>query len=253
MAMAAAAFAGTMLALPATAAPVDLSGWTAQGGGNWVVQPGNNAVRQTINGNPAVFFGPGNAQGRSLSGTINVGTTSDNDFIGFVLGFNSGDLTAAATDFLVIDWKQGNQGSFGCTAFAGLAISRATAGLGNNAGGWCHQGNGVTQLARATNLGATGWIDNRTYTFDLEFTTSNVKVFVDDVLEIDLDGSFANGGFGFYNYSQAAVLYAGITEDILPPPPPVGGIPEPASWALMIMGFGLTGVAARRRRNIVVA
>ena len=29
-------------------------------------------------------------------------------------------------------------------------------------------------------------------------------------------------------------------------------IPEPASWALMIGGFGLVGVAARRRRSIVV-
>lgn len=30
-------------------------------------------------------------------------------------------------------------------------------------------------------------------------------------------------------------------------------VPEPASWALMIAGFGLTGAAMRRRRNNVVA
>jgi PEP-CTERM motif len=29
-----------------------------------------------------------------------------------------------------------------------------------------------------------------------------------------------------------------------------GGVPEPASWALMIMGFGLTGAAIRRRSSI---
>ncbi len=29
---------------------------------------------------------------------------------------------------------------------------------------------------------------------------------------------------------------------------PVGGVPEPASWALMIAGFGLTGSAIRRRK-----
>ena len=28
----------------------------------------------------------------------------------------------------------------------------------------------------------------------------------------------------------------------------VAGVPEPTSWALMIAGFGLTGVALRRRR-----
>ena len=33
----------------------------------------------------------------------------------------------------------------------------------------------------------------------------------------------------------------------------VGGVPEPASWAMMIAGFGLVGAAARRRRQTVTA
>lgn len=32
-----------------------------------------------------------------------------------------------------------------------------------------------------------------------------------------------------------------------------GGVPEPASWAMLIAGFGLTGAAMRRRRTAVVA
>ena len=32
-----------------------------------------------------------------------------------------------------------------------------------------------------------------------------------------------------------------------------GGVPEPASWALMISGFGLAGAALRRRRTVVAA
>ena len=32
-----------------------------------------------------------------------------------------------------------------------------------------------------------------------------------------------------------------------------GGVPEPASWAMLIAGFGLVGAAARRRRNVAVA
>jgi hypothetical protein len=35
--------------------------------------------------------------------------------------------------------------------------------------------------------------------------------------------------------------------------PPVGGVPEPASWAMMIAGFGLTGAAMRRRRSVLPA
>lgn len=243
-------------ATPAMAAtPVDLSGWTAEGYGssfNWVLQPGNNAVRQTVNGNPTVFFGSGNAQGRALSGTIQVGTSSDDDFVGFVLGYKSGDLQAASTDFILIDWKQRDQAGTGCIAQAGLAISKVTAGLANSSGAWCHAGFGVTELARANTLSDTGWADNREYSFDLVFTSSNIKVFVDDVLELDINGTFADGAFGFYNYSQASVLYAGIEETDVPPPPPppVGGVvPEPSTWAMVIAGFGLVGGLARRRRH----
>lgn len=32
-----------------------------------------------------------------------------------------------------------------------------------------------------------------------------------------------------------------------------GGVPEPATWAMMIMGFGLVGVTARRRRQAAVS
>lgn len=32
---------------------------------------------------------------------------------------------------------------------------------------------------------------------------------------------------------------------------PVGGVPEPASWALMILGFGIAGAAARTRKTAV--
>ena len=36
-----------------------------------------------------------------------------------------------------------------------------------------------------------------------------------------------------------------------PPPPTVGGVPEPGVWSLMILGFGLSGAALRRRRVMV--
>jgi hypothetical protein len=228
----------------AEAVPVDLSTWTVAGTGTWNLSADHNSVTQTVNGNPTVFFGPGNAQGNQLSGTIRVPTSSDNDFIGFVLGFESGDLTAPVTDFLLIDWKQGNQASFGCTALSGLAISRVTSGLGNDAGAWCHAAaNGVTELARGSSLGSTGWLENVTYDFDLVFTATNVQVFVNNVKEIDISGIFANGGFGFYNYSQSNVTYGAIQQDVIIPTTPV---PEPAS--LMLLTIGLAGVVSSRRR-----
>jgi hypothetical protein len=242
-----------LLAVPAMAVtpgdvPVDLSGWTAQGSGNWVVQAGNNSVRQTVNtALPTVFFGPGNAQGTSLRGTMrHYAPYSDDDFIGFVLGFKSGDLTATTTNFLLIDWKQATQSSGGCSAPVGLAISRVTAGLASGNAAWCHLGaSGVTELARATTLGSTGWADGVEYLFEISFTASNVTVNVNGVEQFNINGSFADGSFGFYNYSQANVEYAGITTAALP------AIPEPASWAMLVAGFGLIGGTLRQRRRAV--
>jgi hypothetical protein len=34
---------------------------------------------------------------------------------------------------------------------------------------------------------------------------------------------------------------------------PTGGVPEPASWALVILGFGLAGATMRRRRTAIAA
>ena len=39
--------------------------------------------------------------------------------------------------------------------------------------------------------------------------------------------------------------------DVAPPPNP--GVPEPATWAMLIAGFGLVGFAARRRKTTVSA
>lgn len=244
----AAAAAVLVMTGAAQAAPTDLSGWTKEGSGNWVLAPDNNSVTQTQNVNPGVYYSDFNSIGRSLSGTLTVNTTSDDDFIGFVVGFNPGDMTDGSSNFLLIDWKQLNQSSGGCLGEAGIAVSRVTAGLGPNRGAWCHDANGVSELARGSTLGSTGWTDFQTYTFDIEYTATNLKVFVDGVQQIDLDGAFTDGRFGFYNYSQASVTYAGISDDVLPPP--TGGIPEPATWAMMILGFGAAGSLLRRRRGV---
>ena len=49
-----------------------------------------------------------------------------------------------------------------------------------------------------------------------------------------------NGGPEFYEYNVATTLTA-------------GAVPEPAAWAMMILGMGLLGVAARRRARALPA
>ena len=46
---------------------------------------------------------------------------------------------------------------------------------------------------------------------------------------------------------------ASLTETFVYDYTPVAGVPEPATWALMITGMGVAGAAARRRRSLAVA
>jgi len=228
----------TLSAPGAWAASVDLSTWQAEGSGNWLLSGTGDSVLQTLNTSlPTVFFNGEDSQGFALSGEITVETASDDDFVGFVLGFNAGDGSNAAADYLLIDWKQATQTYGGGVGQVGFAISRVTGGFNFN-DFWRHEGV-VTELQRGATLGSTGWADNTTYTFDLIFNPNNVQVFVNGVQEIDINGVFENGSFGFYNFSQARVRYAGIEQNASPP------IPEPTTAALL--GMGVLGAALRRR------
>lgn len=257
------ACAASLLAAPAIAAPVDLTGWQADvlddaaGNANWSVQAGNDSVLQTVNGLPTVFFKDGaNAQGLALSGSIKVTTTGDDDYVGFVLGYSDGEINSSNANFILIDWKQSDQFS-GNMAYEGLSISHVSgnAGAASEYDFWGHEGV-VNELKRATTLGSVGWADNTEYTFDLIFLPELIQVKVEGLLELSLTAAeaglaaFDNGSFGFFNYSQSSVLYAGITEDVAQDPdpePPVVGVPEPGMLGLF--GLGLVGMCALRRRR----
>jgi hypothetical protein len=219
-----------ILALPfaahASPVPVDLGGWLAEGTGTWNVASNRNSVTQTQNAGATVFHNNTNSQGQALSGTIRVNTTTDDDFIGFVLGYRAGDLNATTNvDYLLIDWKQSDQNFREVNATRGLAISRVTGNIGGGDStnpfldAWGHRGV-VQELARGATLGSVGWADLTEYTFELVFTSVLVEVFVNGLREISLAGAFRDGAFGFYNMSQANVTYAGLTQAEAPPPPP---------------------------------
>ncbi len=43
---------------------------------------------------------------------------------------------------------------------------------------------------------------------------------------------------------------SGVGRMVTPPSSPPGGVPEPATWAMLIAGFGLVGASIRRRRTL---
>jgi len=196
---------------------VDLGGWTEESFANadWEVQDMGFTVLQKVNGDPTYYYSPFNAFNTQFAGQIKVETTGDDDFIGFALGFQPGDTTNENADYLLVDWKQNNQGSACGTALKGLAVSRVS-GIPDGEEFWCHSdfngGNAgsLTELARGNNLGNIGWADNTTYEFEFVFTQNRLQVYVDGELEIDIEGNFEDGRIAFYNFSQSFVRYSGF-------------------------------------------
>jgi len=213
--------------------PKDLSTWTAENydkvgnftagpfvDANWELSAGDTVATQTEQGQPTVYIS--NFAAQNMKHTVIWNTTSDDDdYIGFALGYELGDNSSLAADYLLIDWKQGTQFfNFdnrtgapinlcpGGDAIEGLALSRVT-GVPDPDEFWQHveclpsSGN-VTEIVRATNLGGTGFPINTDVTFDIIYTSNGIIVLVDGALEILVldDYSGITGNFTFYDFSQ---------------------------------------------------
>jgi len=59
-----------------------------------------------------------------------------------------------------------------------------------------------------------------------------------------------------FNLADGVTVNSGdwlVNNRFIDPRAPAGGVPEPASWTLMIMGFGLAGAVLRKRRKLAAA
>lgn len=193
---------------------------------NWQVTGVDGVtVTELNNSDPSFYYSPASAAGVIAEGFMGAFTTGDDDFFGIAVGFSPGETADPAADYLLVDWKQGNQnlGVTGCgTAVGrrGLALSRVI-GIPHGGELWGHANfacngaqNGVIELARGATLGSVGWVDNREYKVKVQYELDRVLVWVNDVLQIDVAGVFPTGPMAFYEHSQPNTRFRGFIQGL---------------------------------------
>ncbi|WP_392345694.1 autotransporter-associated beta strand repeat-containing protein [uncultured Polaribacter sp.] len=216
---------------------VSFANWEQKGvlaNGNWVYDSANEKLTQTTNGDPTFYVSSDTYINKVVEGRFQVNTTSDNDFVGFVLGFESAvDNLESTNKFLLIDWKQGTQSFTGYgTANAEIRLSYFNTTENQISDFWeipnSNSTWGVIERYDPSPdfLGVNssgGWVDNFIYKFKAVYTESNVKIYFDfgdgvftkafdiEASSVPFFDSFPEGKFGFYNYSQDQVIYDNFT------------------------------------------
>jgi chitodextrinase len=209
--------------LAAAQTPVDLSSWTpvtldlsSNPQGNWILSGDNTSVIQTTNADPTFFLNNLSQGDFDINGNWTVETTNDDDFIGFVFGYQDPAHT------YVFDWKQANQDhdNFGL-ALEGFCVRRiAAAGVGDLTASdyWASAGTEHTTILDSQFGTSEGWLDNTVYTFELNYDAGNftIRVMQDQTVLWETtinDGTYSSGQFGFYNHSQDHVRYSGFVQN----------------------------------------
>ncbi|MCA9532925.1 MAG: DUF4215 domain-containing protein, partial [Myxococcales bacterium] len=209
---------------------------------NWVLDADNRGVLETTNSHAGVYSTIIPADIGEIVFDVRVEQTGDNDFIGWTIGYDMGEIsttsTPVGTDFLLFSWKQGQQNSGGNRRHSGLGLSRVT-GPGSAGQYWVGNGGGLTMIAESTNYpiddslannGETvnGWDDNRWYRVNMIVTSTRVQVWIREGnttnttnpanrgfpalnrtthLEFDVTTAIPTGNFGLYAYSQPNVRF----------------------------------------------
>jgi RHS repeat-associated protein len=188
---------------------VNLATWTvkqypsSQGNASWQRDATNTIVTQTINADPSILVSDFNLSNAQMEGTWRVNTTTDDDYIGFVFGYQNSE------HFYLFDWKQTSQD----VAARGMSLKVVSADsplTGDDF--WPTAGNArVRPLYHNT----IGWAEFTDYQFTLQFHPGEIRIVVKRGATVLADftvndSTYTNGKFGFYNYSQAAVQYSGF-------------------------------------------
>ena len=207
---------------------LDLSTWSivqydvfTQPDAVWVFSDSNTAAIQTVNADASILLSPFILSNDQIQGSWQVNTNEDDDFIGFVFGYQDD------RHFYLFDWKEYLQ----TNTTWGFSLEGMSVKL-------IHADTPLTQLDLGPTISldtnrvqllyhnSISWEHDTNYEFTLEFRPGRFTINVTqggialDTIVIN-DATYTSGQFGFYNFSQSQVRYAGFTRGFLSPTPAV--------------------------------
>jgi len=143
---------------------------------SWTITDDGLTVRQSENSDPTVYVSTLPAMGVTITFDLTVNTSSDDDFIGWVVGYQANDATNPNAEWILFDWKQNYQSlsGGGVIGYEGLRMYSVNGALNDEDDLWGHlspiqlmalagdtDGNGVIDSSEdaAGALGERGWED----------------------------------------------------------------------------------------------
>lgn len=214
---------------------INLTNWSvvqyeqnSQGDANWSLAQDGLSVTQTINSDASIYLSDFDATDLAVEGSWRMPTTGDDDFVGFVFGYQD------RGHFYLFDWKKGTQTYGSGTANAGMSLKivhaeAPDAGIAavqlSTDDLWRSDGTNKVAIMQQNGVPLTNsipWEFDTDYRFFLEFHAGSFRI---DVFGPDggllqswsvTDDTYVGGGFGYYNYSQGPVVYQSFTRRITP-------------------------------------
>ena len=200
-----------------------------------------NADELVTNGNFSAgitgFTSTYGSPGSSGQGSVYV-TTNPNALCGCFVSI--GDHTTGTGNMLLIDGADNNTGAFWSQTFAVAANSTYSLSVWASNAGTA----GPIPLLRASANGV-----NIIPATSIGYSTGNTATTWNQYTGTWNSGAATSVTLSLFDDTQQYLYNDFVVDDIsFVGPAAVQGVPEPATWAMMILGFGLTGAALRQRR-----
>ncbi|MDA8016718.1 MAG: carboxypeptidase regulatory-like domain-containing protein, partial [Thermoanaerobaculia bacterium] len=189
---------------------IDLQNWTVEtfastnlSPPSWNFSTDGTRVHQTANNEASVVYSDFPAHGPRIKGQMRF--ESDDDYVGYVVGFEPGDTSNPDADYLLVTWKGKSEGNNPL----GLRVYRIR-GVPTNF--WRLDLDGAAELlATASTLGGSKWTENKNYRVEIESTANHFRLWINDGLELDVAApvgdSLPSGRVGFYCHSQSSAKF----------------------------------------------